>query len=99
MPEELEISEVIKSLDALLYEDVTLHILNDQLEDILPRIGRLGLSIVAVRATKLFASFEFDNGIITAHLYKRDKHLLIKNLIEKHNLRRNFRFKDEYPQD
>lgn len=81
-------SEVLKSLNSLLKENIPIHTLHDEMEAILKKIEQSGLSIIVAEPTRLFAFFEFSNGVITAHLYKRVNHLLIKNLIDKHNMRK-----------
>lgn len=83
-----KIGEIIKSLNKLLYEDISVHAINDELEIILDKIDMMGLSIVVAESIRFFAFFEWNNGVITAHLYKRINHLLIKNLIEKYNMRK-----------
>jgi len=85
--EKSEISEIIKALNRLLREDITLATLNQEFEMISKRIEAAGLKIKAMEATKLFASFEFDNGVIIAFLYERINHRLIKNLVEKYNIK------------
>jgi len=83
------ISEIIKALNNLLREKITLESLNDEFEVILKKVEAAGLKIKAMEATKLFASFEFENGIIIAYLYNNINHRLIKNLIEKYNFKKH----------
>ena len=85
---EEKISDLIKALNTLLRENISLKVLHDETEKFLQEVDMMELTIEVTEPTRLFAFFEWNGVIISAHLYRRINHLLIKNLIEAYNMRK-----------